>query len=201
MMTRDATPRQACRSPLVSRAAGAGVLFLLAACSHPAPHAAASLQVSDELRRARAFDQQGVLAFEAGRYHDALAYFDAAASHGGPPSERWNSAKCHIHLDEPEQAEADLVAYIGLIGLTAEDKREAEATLDALRRKPSMLTITSTPLGLAARVDGHHVGVTPVTVQVSPGEHLVVVERDASARDARHVTAHLGHAVLVEARP
>jgi hypothetical protein len=182
--------------------------LLLAACrapvpasSSPASPAAPTPHLSDELRRARAFDQQGVLAFEAGRYHDALLYFDAAFAHGGPPSERWNSAKCHLHLDEPDQAETDLTAYLALSGLSPDDKREAESALEGIRRRPSTLTVISTPLGLPVTVGGRRLGVTPLSVQVYPGEHIVVVERDPGARDERRVTARLGRAIIVEARP
>jgi hypothetical protein len=175
-------------------------LVVLTACVTPPGASPPAPRVSDELRRARAFDQQGVNAFAAGRYHDALLYFDAAFAHGGPPSERWNAAKCHLHVDESEQGEADLVAYLALPGLTADDKREATALLETLRSRPSMLTVTSVPLDRPVFVDGRRVGVTPISVAVSPGEHVVLVDR-VEARDERHMVARLGRAVLVEARP
>jgi hypothetical protein len=157
--------------------------------------------VPEDVRGARALDQQGVAAFEAGRYHDALLYFDAAYAHGGPPSERWNAAKCHLHLDEPVQAEAVLVEYLALAGLTSDDRREAAALLDGIRRRPSTLTVMSAPLGLAVSVDGKHVGATPVTTVVQPGEHTVVVERPPEGRQERPFTARYGRAILVEAHP
>jgi len=184
--------------------------LLLAACTRPAASggrsaavvsAAPAPHVSDAIRSARAFDQQGVLAFEAGRYHDALVYFDAAFAHGGPPSERWNSAKCHLHLDEPEQAEADLTAYLALSGLSADDRREATATLEGVRQRPSTLTVVSTPLGLSVTVGGRRIGVTPVSLPLSPGEHVVVVEREGGAHEEHRVSAHLGRAIVVEAHP
>jgi hypothetical protein len=156
---------------------------------------------SEGVRAARALDQQGVLAFEVGRYHDALLYFDAAFAHGGPPSERWNAAKCHLRLDEPAQAEAALVEYLALPGLTTEDRREADAALDTIRRRASTLTVLSVPLGLPASVDGRHVGVTPVTTAVSPGDHVVLVERAPDARQQGSVTARLGRSILIEAHP
>jgi hypothetical protein len=194
---------KACRSTMCQRLeviSGAGLLLLVAACVPP--HAAGSApRVSDELASARAFDQQGVLAFEAGRYRDALLYFQAAFTHGGPSSERWNTAKCYLRLDEPEEAETELVAYLALAGLTPDDAREGGTALDGLRRRSSTLTVTSTPLRLAVRVDGRHVGSTPVSLQVVPGEHVVVVDRDATTHDARRASAHLGRAIVVEAKP
>ena len=159
--------------------------------------------VSEETRRARAFDEQGVIAFESGRYHDALAYFDAAFAHGGPPSERWNQAKCYLRLDEPEQAESALVSYLALAGLTADDKREGEATLAALRHRASPVTVTSSPLGLEVSVAGKALGPTPITFWLAAGDHVVVVHRAHApdARDEHAITAHLGRAVIVESRP
>jgi hypothetical protein len=200
MMTRPAKAPRATTRPRLELLSGGGLLVLALACSPPRSPGS-SPHVSDELASARAFDQQGVLAFESGRYRDALLYFQAAFTHGGPPSERWNAAKCYLRLDEPEEAETELVSYLALAGLTPDDAREGGAALDGLRRRSSTLTVTSTPLRLPVRVDGRRVGVTPVSLQVAPGEHVVVVDRDATTRDARRVSAHLGHAILVEARP
>jgi PEGA domain len=176
---------------------------LLVGCVPPAtkPLHASALPATEGVRAARALDQQGVLAFEAGRYHDALLYFDAAFAHGGPPSERWNAAKCHLHLDEPSQAEAALVEYLALPGLSIEDRREADAALSDVRRRQSTLMVLSVPLGLSASVDGRHVGTTPVAIPVAPGDHIVVVERAPDARQQGSVTARLGRSILIEAHP
>jgi hypothetical protein len=167
------------------------------------PHAtfAPPAGTSEDLRGARALDQQGVIAFEAGRYRDAVLYFDAAYAHGGPPSERWNAAKSYLRLDQAEQAETELVAYLGLPGLTADDRREAVATLEALRRRPSVLTVTSTPPGLTVLLDARKVGVTPLSAVVAAGDHAVAIEHGAEAREDRPFTAKLGRAVLLEAHP
>ena len=174
------------------------------ACIPPAQSAATVKVTSsqgDDVRGARSRDQQGVLAFEVGRYHDALLYFEAAFAHGGPPSERWNAAKCHLRLDEPAQAEAALVEYLSLPGLTAQDRQEATVTLESIRKKSSTLTVLSVPLGLPVVVDGASLGVTPVTTTVLPGEHLLIVGRTPETRQERPITARYGRAILVEAHP
>ncbi len=156
---------------------------------------------TEDLRGARALDQQGVIAFEAGRYHDALLYFEASFAHGGPPSERWNAAKCHLRLDQVEQAEAELTSYLAF-PLTQDDRNEGVAALDALRRRPSTVTITSAPPGLTVWLDGtRKVGVTPVSLLVPPGEHVAGIERGGDSREEHAFTARLGRAVLLEARP
>jgi hypothetical protein len=155
--------------------------------------------MTESLRAARALDQQGVIAFEAGRYRDALVFFDAAFAHGGPASERWNAAKCYLRLDEPDKADAELSAYLQLPDLAWEDRRDGEALLLSLRRRSSPLTVVSTPLGLPVSLDGRRVGVTPLTTPLAPGDHVVLVEGPGEA--ARVVTARLGRAILVEAHP
>src|SRR5688572_754870 len=62
----------------------------------------------DDLARARALDKEGAKAYGAGRYNDAIKYFEEAHRLGGPPFELWNVAKCYLRLDQPEQA-ADLL--------------------------------------------------------------------------------------------
>jgi hypothetical protein len=195
----SATPSHHARSLLAAMIAAS-----LAACIPPTTFASnvkVASSLGDDVRGARSLDQQGVLAFEAGRYHDALLYFEAAFAHGGPPSERWNAAKCHLRLDEPAQAEAALVEYLSLPGLTAQDRQEATVTLESIRRKSSTLTVLSVPLGLPVVVDGSSIGVTPVTTSVLPGEHLLVVGRTPETRQERPLTARYGRAILVEAHP
>jgi hypothetical protein len=167
----------------------------------PARRASTSRPALDETQVARALDQQGVAEFEAGHYHDALLYFSAAFAHGGPPSERWNEAKCQLRLDETEHAEATLVTYLALPGLTADDRHEAEVALDALRHRPSTLTVLSRPLGLPVTVDGRKVGATPISLSVTAGEHVVSVRRANDSRDDQPVMARLGRAVILEAPP
>jgi PEGA domain len=170
------------------------------ACEPIAPHTSSPTMskserpLTEELRVARSYDEQGVLAFEAGRYHDALLYFEASLARGGPPTERWNGARCHMRLDEPVEAERDLAAYLASSGLSPADRREAETTLTELRRRPSTLTITSRPLGLPVTVDGRHVGATPVTTWVAPGDHIVVVSKGA----AHNISARVGKSIIVE---
>src|ERR1700736_4580579 len=62
-----------------------------------------SIKGSD-LDAARELDQQGVRAFAAGRYREAIHFFYEARRLGGPPTELWNIARCHERLDEGEES-------------------------------------------------------------------------------------------------
>ncbi|MDF2695457.1 MAG: Thiol-disulfide isomerase, partial [Labilithrix sp.] len=68
----------------------------------------------DELARARALDREGAKAYGEGRYNDAIRYFEEAYRLGGPAFELWNVAKCHLRLDQPEQAAEMLERYLSL---------------------------------------------------------------------------------------
>jgi hypothetical protein len=66
---------------------------------------------------------------------------------------------------------------------------------DLSRLVPAMtakVQITSTPLGLLAMIDGKAVGVTPVSPDVEPGDHVVSVMRDGKVLEKRTVTLSAG---------
>lgn len=189
---------QANRSPL-SRIACALVACVTVACSSGVRHHAAF--GAGDMSSARLFDHEGVIAYEAGHYAEAIRYFDAALSHGGPPSERWNIARCLLKLDDPERADQALAAYLALPGLSPQDRRDAVSTLDEVRARPSTLTVVSAPSGSTVLVDGRRQGNTPLAVMIAPGQHVVTIERAGGSRDEQHVDARFGRPVIVEVPP
>lgn len=153
----------------------------------------------EDLARARVLDQQGVRAYREERYNDAIHFFEEALKLGGPPSEIWNIAKCHVRMDEPEEAVKSIQEYLEQKGLSAADRAEAEQQLHEIERRHSMLTVASSPAGGLVYVDGKRwPGLTPATIDVAPGEHKVVVELAGYEPLERTVTAKLGRAVIVE---
>ncbi len=155
---------------------------------------------ADGLARARMLDKEGVKAFGEGRYNDAIRYFEEAHRLGGPPFELWNIAKCHLRLDQPEQAAEMLERYLETPNLPPDDRKEAGEQLDELRRRPSTLTVSSSPPGATVTVDGKPVeeGKTPVSITILPGSHTVVVSSDDHASTTRQVEARYGRAVIVD---
>ena len=151
------------------------------------------------LDEARVLDQQGVRAYKDGRYKDAIVYFEQALKLGGPSSELWNIAKCHLKLDEPEAAHDALDAYLQREDLTLEDREEAMSTRDTLDRRTSPLTVTSTPTGARVFVDGKIVGAAPITMDLQPGSHDVRVEQDGYAPYVSTTAAKFGRAIVISA--
>src|SRR5438876_11238475 len=117
----------------------ASLTLTLAALAFTA--AALAAPKDEEVARARVLDQQGVRAYKEGRYNDAIRYFSEAFKLGGPPSELWNIAKCHMRLDQPDQASEAYDRYLMQPGLSQQDKAEARSELEELRQRRSILTI------------------------------------------------------------
>src|SRR6266852_4035645 len=91
---------------------------------------------------ARELDQAGVHSFRDGHYVDAARYFRAAQDLGGPSSELWNIARCRERLDDAEGATAAIEDYLTRRDLAPKDRAEAEREAQALRGRPSTLTVT-----------------------------------------------------------
>jgi hypothetical protein len=139
-----------------------------------------------------------VRSFREGHFADAVRYFRAAFERGGPASELWNVARCEEHLDDPEAAVAALERYISRRDLSPADRAGAKRESESLRERPSVITVTTHPPGGSVWIDGERVaGSTPVSVEVPPGGHVVVVRRDGYAATSRAFDARLGRAVIV----
>lgn len=183
--------------------------FAAAGCDLPPPRAvdpppAATIdkpppQVGGkDLDAARELDRHGVVAFEAGRYRDAMRLFKEARRLGGPPSELWNVARCHEKLDEAEEAAAVIDDYLKET-LTPEDRAEAQRERDRLAKRPSVLTAVTVPAGAAVLVDGQPAyGVTPLASEIAAGSHNVTFKRQGYEPKSVTVEAKFGRAVIVE---
>lgn len=185
----------------------AHVLLLLALLAAPrvaraqAPRPASSPPRAEDLARARSLDQQGARAYGDGRYNDAIRYFEEAYRLGGPPFELWNIAKCHAKLDQPDQAADFLERYLATPSIPADDREEATQQLEALRRRPSTLTLASTPTGATVLLDGKPVEGsprTPTSFTVPPGQHTISLSAPGHATHMQTVDARYGRAIILD---
>jgi hypothetical protein len=153
-----------------------------------------------DLSRAREKDKEGAKAYGEGRYADAIRFFDEAYHLGGPPFELWNIAKCHLRLDQPEQAAEMLEKYLATPNLPKDDREEATQQLEQLKKRESKLTVTSSPSGANVSVDGKAVaGVTPLTLLVPAGPHTVQVSAPTGVPFTKQIDARYGRALTVDA--
>jgi hypothetical protein len=183
----------------------APLLLAAAACLPTGPHArdlgsddSSLRRVALDLDAARELDQEGVRSFRDGRYVDAIRYFRAAYRLGGPPSELWNVARCRERMDDAEGASAAIEQYLAQRDLSPQDRAEAEREVAALRGRPSMLTVITSPPGAIVTIDAHTTaGPTPVTLEIRAGAHSIAVHRDGFVTETRPLEARFGRAVLV----
>ena len=153
--------------------------------------------VKPNVAAARELDQQGIVGFRDGRFGDAARYFRAAFHLGGPSSELWNLARAYEKLDDAEGADRAIAEYLARPDLSAQDRADAEHESHALRTRPSLLTITTTPPGALVSVDGKAIpGATPLSSEIAAGPHVVVVKHVAYATVTRTFDARLGRAVI-----
>jgi len=178
-------------------------LLAAGACARPPGGAGANdadllLHARPSVDTARELDQAGVRSFADARYSDALAYFRAARRMGGPASELWNVARCLERLDDPEGAARTLDEYLAQRDLWPADRAEGQRESLAVRTRTSVLTVATSPAGAMLTVDGQPATApTPVSMDVRPGMHTLVVRRASYADRTLTVEARFGRAVIV----
>ena len=151
-----------------------------------------------DLEAARELDQQGVRAFRDGRFSDAIRYFLSAYRLGAPSSELWNVARSRERMDDAETAAGAIEQYLSQRDLTPQDRAEAERELQALRLRPSVLTVITVPSGAVVTVDGKQTaGPTPVSLEIRSGPHTIAVHHDGYTTETRPLESRFGRAVIV----
>lgn len=164
-----------------------------------APHATPARDSAHaSVDAARELDQQGVRSYRAGRYTDAITYFRAAYQLGGPSSELWNIVRCREGMDDAEGAAAAIDDYLALPALASQDRADAAREAQALRSRPSTLTVTTAPPGASVTIDGKSAsGSTPLSTDLRAGEHTIAVQRVGYSPATQAVEARFGRAVIV----
>jgi hypothetical protein len=187
------------RAPMRSAVGSMLTIGLLgAACSRPGVRSQGDGAAVKAVNAARVLDQEGVQSFRDGRYADAISYFQAAYASGGPSSELWNIARSKERMDDAEGAAESIDAYLALKDLSPSDRAEAAHEVQALRERPSTLTVLTAPAGATVTVDGKFApGTTPLSLDVRAGAHTLIVRRDGYAPETRGIQARFGRAVIV----
>ncbi len=180
------------------------LMALLASCVPPPGMAGPGapdqgvLSAHSSVAAARGLDQEGVRSYRAGRFTDAIAYFRAAHDLGGPSSELWNIVRCREGMDDLEGASAAIDEYLALKYLLAQDRADAQREAQALRTRPSVLTVTTTPPGALVTLDGRPApGSTPLSLEIRPGGHTLGIRHDGYTPVTQAVDARFGRAVIV----
>lgn len=123
--------------------------------------------------------QEGVRAFEAGRYKDALDALLEADRALHMPVFSYNIAITYDAMGDVASALRWYRGYLRELP-TAEDRADTSKRISALesaleQRGIQQVTVLSRPDGATVSVDGNPVGVTPWTGELHPGRHRIAL--------------------------
>jgi tetratricopeptide (TPR) repeat protein len=157
---------------------------LLVATPHYARAAdAAEATTNPEQRRtlAKARYEEGVEAYRATRYADAVRSFLEADALSPSAALSYNIARAYEKLADDAQTLRWYRNYLRL-NPGAKNAAEVRGYVDALsaalaKRGIQQLTVLTTPPGATVAIDGTPLGVSPLTVELRPGPHSAQVSR------------------------
>jgi hypothetical protein len=141
---------------------------------------------------AKAKYEQGVEAFRNERYADAVRLFLAADALAPSAALSFNVARAYENLADEAATLRWYRNYLRLDpqGPKGDEVRESIKKLsEALASKGiQQLTVLSTPAGATVSIDDQALGVTPLTVELRPGAHHVLLTLRGYADAARSFT-------------
>ncbi|MCK6590735.1 MAG: hypothetical protein L6Q76_24500 [Polyangiaceae bacterium] len=168
-----------------------------------APHAFAQDAVTEVARQRY---EEGVKAFDTGRYEDARAAFLQAYALKRHPAVLLNLGQSELRSGHYEDAGNHLQQFLRLhTSASAEQKKTAEKGIADAKKKTGFVIVIADANGAAVSIDGISVGTTPLLdpVFIKPGKHTVVAtyqnksattQIDAKAGSAAAATLTLGTA-------
>jgi tetratricopeptide (TPR) repeat protein len=161
---------------------------------------APSADVQDE---ARARLREGVKAYEAKRYKDAVDAFLAANRLVPNPGLSFNTAKAYEKLGDAAGALSFFRDYLRRAP-EASDRAEVERKIKKLEqrlqtKKLMQVSILSHPEGGTVVLNGQPVGVTPWTGEIAPGEHSFKIKLEGYRDHEQTFQLPRDHALDVKA--
>jgi tetratricopeptide (TPR) repeat protein len=157
-------------------------VLCLSTLAHAAePSDAPSEQAADDARRAdaKARYEQGVDAYKAGHFKDAVDLFLAADRLSPSAPLSFNIARAYEKLGDDS---GTLRWYRDYLRRAPNAPNANEVAANVARYEARLakkgvqqLTVLSTPSGATVSIDGANLGVTPGTFELAPGQHHVVL--------------------------
>lgn len=156
---------------------------------------------SEEGKRAegKARYQQGVAAYSAGRYKDAIDLFLQADALAPSAALSFNIARAYEKIGD-DAATLQWYRDFRRRAPDAKNGPEVDARIHELegllaKKGVQQLTVLSRPLGATVIVDEQPVGVTPYTGQLPPGTHRVALSLKGYADSDRQLELPADHAL------
>lgn len=154
---------------LVSVALVGGAVLAVAATTPPA------FAQPDNRAKPREAFARAVAAEERKDWQTAVDEYLEAYRLAPHPDVLFNIAVDYEKLGELRQAATYYNRYLQ-DAPAAPDRAKVERTVEALRRRPSQVTIESAPAGAVIIVDGERQGRAPVVLKLAGGQHQIVAE-------------------------
>jgi tetratricopeptide (TPR) repeat protein len=153
------------------------------------------------LERARVRYREGVDAYKEGRFRDAIDLFLEADQLAPSAALSFNIGAAYEKLDEPAAALRWYRDYLRRAP-DASDRAHVDTLVSGFEHTlqssgVQQMTVTSTPEGAELVVDGQSVGVTPFTLELAPGSHVLSLKLAGRAPASRTVELPADHAMDV----
>lgn len=131
----------------------------------------------------------GVSAYQEGHYHEAIERFLSADRLEPSPALSFNIARAYEKLADPARALEYYRDYVRRGAAPSQEQqvrariRELEAALRS--RNVQQVTVLTVPPGAEVHIDARPPGLTPYTVELTPGSHELVLRKDGFAEARR----------------
>ena len=149
---------------------------------------------ADAISDAARHFERGEQLYEEGRYEQAVQEFLQANQITPHWATLFNIARCHESLGALDRA---LEFYGKALQAAPDEARRAEVQrhLDRIARRPVGVLVATTPPGARITVDGRKQAEprpTPTLVELTPGEHVLLLRREGHQLDAVRVEVRVG---------
>jgi hypothetical protein len=132
--------------------------------------------------------------YAAGRYREALTEFEAARQLLPHRATLFNMARCHENLGDLREA-LDLYSQTLELTTAPEERADVEGRIERIRVRPVRIFVASEPPGATVTVDANEAAEpspTPITVELAPGAHRLLLSRDGYQLTAQRVVVEVG---------
>lgn len=152
----------------------------------PAPAAtaekAAEKPPDDDTIAAKKYFQWAQSLYKQARYSEAIAKFEEAYRLKPHPTIFFNIGRCYEQLSDLPRALKNYRDYLRI----APDAKDRELVTDAIanlerrlkEQGVQQLAVLTEPSGARVTVDEKYVGLTPLTMELKPGNHLVALSKE-----------------------
>jgi tetratricopeptide (TPR) repeat protein len=153
------------------------------------------------LERARVRYREGVEAYKEGHFRDAIDLFLEADQLAPSAALSFNIGAAYEKLGEPAAALRWYRDYLRRAPDSA-DRTQVETLVSGFEHAlqssgVQQMTVNSTPDGAELAVDGQSVGVTPFTLEIAPGSHVLSLKLAGRAPASRTIDLPADHAIDV----